>query len=140
MEIYKITMFFFNIHIIIRENTKRCFLQGSIAYVSQQAWIRSATVEANILFGQDRNETKYMNIIDATTLRVDLAMLEKGDQTEIGEKVNKHVSLKTNEWPLADNFHPGRVVVFLTCLSHPFCLYKCLRWIYNKFNTHLNEK
>ena len=63
-------------------------MQGSVAYVSQQAWIRNATLEKNILFGKDKNITDYETVLDATALRTDLDMLSDGDQTEIGEKVN----------------------------------------------------
>lgn len=59
---------------------------GSIAYVSQQAWIQNATLEENILFGKTGNKAMYNTIVDACALRPDLDMLPGGDQTEIGEK------------------------------------------------------
>jgi ATP-binding cassette subfamily C (CFTR/MRP) protein 5 len=34
-------------------------VSGSLAYVSQQAWIMNATVKDNILFGQLYDETRY---------------------------------------------------------------------------------
>jgi len=37
----------------------RVFLKGQVAYVPQQAWIRNATVEDNILFGRPRDENLY---------------------------------------------------------------------------------
>ncbi|KAJ6634924.1 Multidrug resistance-associated protein 1, partial [Pseudolycoriella hygida] len=59
---------------------------GKIAYVSQQAWIQNATLQDNILFGKPMNRKRYDQVIGACALKKDLAMLAKGDQTEIGEK------------------------------------------------------
>ncbi|KAJ3132077.1 hypothetical protein HK100_005694 [Physocladia obscura] len=61
-------------------------VSGSIAYVSQQAWIENATVRDNILFGSEYDEAKFSAIIDACALRNDLKLLTAGDLTEIGEK------------------------------------------------------
>ncbi|XP_066599372.1 multidrug resistance-associated protein 1 isoform X2 [Prorops nasuta] len=64
-----------------RVNTK-----GSIAYVSQQAWIQNATLQDNVLFGKPMNKSLYNRVIEACALSPDLKMLPAGDQTEIGEK------------------------------------------------------
>ncbi|KAJ3076814.1 Canalicular multispecific organic anion transporter 2, partial [Rhizoclosmatium hyalinum] len=61
-------------------------VSGSVAYVSQQAWIENATVRDNILFGSEYDEKKYQAVIDACALRRDLTLLSAGDLTEIGEK------------------------------------------------------
>ena len=63
------------------------FLQGSIAYVSQQAWIQNATVKDNILFSKRYRRSLYQKVINACALGPDLAILPGGDETEIGEKV-----------------------------------------------------
>jgi ATP-binding cassette subfamily C (CFTR/MRP) protein 1 len=63
------------------------FSQGSVAYVSQQAWIQNATLQDNILFGKSIDHASYQRVIEACALKPDLAMLPAGDQTEIGEKV-----------------------------------------------------
>jgi ABC-type multidrug transport system fused ATPase/permease subunit len=62
-------------------------LQGSVAYVPQEAWIQNATVQENILFGNKMDETRYQRILEACALTQDLSTLPAGDQTEIGEKV-----------------------------------------------------
>ena len=67
-------------------------LQGSIAYVSQQAWIQNATLQNNIMFGKTLQEVRYNTVIDACALKPDLEILPGGDQTEIGEKVNNVLS------------------------------------------------
>lgn len=59
---------------------------GSVAYVSQQAWIQNATLQDNILFGKSLDRKLYDRIIEACSLKPDLEMLPGGDQTEIGEK------------------------------------------------------
>ena len=61
-------------------------VSGSIAYVSQQAWIRNQSVKANILFGKSFSSEKYDNVLDTCALNDDLKLLPGGDSTEIGEK------------------------------------------------------
>ena len=62
------------------------YVNGSIAYVPQQAWIVNATLRNNILFGQDMDWNKYQHVLDACALRSDLEILRGGDLTEIGER------------------------------------------------------
>jgi len=62
-------------------------LQGSIAYVSQQAWIQNLTLRDNILFGRPFDEERYNKVIEACALQPDLDILPAGDMTEIGENV-----------------------------------------------------
>ncbi|KZC08998.1 Multidrug resistance-associated protein 1 [Dufourea novaeangliae] len=59
---------------------------GSIAYVSQQAWIQNASLQENVLFGKPLHKSSYNRIIEACALNPDLKVLPAGDQTEIGEK------------------------------------------------------
>ncbi|KAM9612284.1 ATP-binding cassette sub-family C member 2 isoform 1-T4 [Morphnus guianensis] len=61
-------------------------IQGSLAYVPQQAWIQNATLKDNILFGSELDEARYQQVIKACALLPDLELLPAGDQTEIGEK------------------------------------------------------
>ena len=62
-------------------------LQGSVAYVPQQAWIQNATLKENIIFAKNLDDVKYRKTIDACALGSDLEILPGGDETEIGEKV-----------------------------------------------------
>lgn len=48
---------------------------GTIAYVSQQAWIQNATLRDNILFGRPMDHKRYSQVIAACALNADLAML-----------------------------------------------------------------
>ena len=62
-------------------------LQGSIAYVPQEAWIQNATVRDNILFGKTMSRRRYDQVVQACALESDFKILIGGDMTEIGEKV-----------------------------------------------------
>jgi len=62
------------------------FVEGSVAYVSQQAWIQNATVRENILFSRAFDSARYERVIDTCALRQDLEILPAGDATEIGER------------------------------------------------------
>ncbi|KAF9282366.1 hypothetical protein BGZ88_011071 [Linnemannia elongata] len=59
---------------------------GSLAYVSQTAWILNATVRENILFGRPYDKERYLNTIRSCALVPDFKMLVGGDKTVIGEK------------------------------------------------------
>ncbi|KAI1317459.1 hypothetical protein EDD11_008396 [Mortierella claussenii] len=59
---------------------------GSVAYVSQSAWILNDSVRNNILFGRPYRKEMYLNTIRACALVPDFKVLVKGDQTVIGEK------------------------------------------------------
>ncbi|XP_075790564.1 LOW QUALITY PROTEIN: ATP-binding cassette sub-family C member 2 [Pelodiscus sinensis] len=61
-------------------------VQGSVAYVPQQAWIQNATLRDNILFGSALDEARYRRVLEACALLPDLELLPGGDLTEIGEK------------------------------------------------------
>ncbi|XP_029140029.1 canalicular multispecific organic anion transporter 1 [Protobothrops mucrosquamatus] len=61
-------------------------IQGSMAYVPQQAWIQNATLKDNILFGSPLYEARYQQVLEACALLPDLQLLPGGDLTEIGEK------------------------------------------------------
>ncbi|EDV27235.1 uncharacterized protein TRIADDRAFT_22762, partial [Trichoplax adhaerens] len=62
------------------------WIQGNIGYVSQQAWIISDTLRNNILFGQEYDDEKYNQVINACALRKDLELLPNGDMTFVGER------------------------------------------------------
>jgi ABC-type multidrug transport system fused ATPase/permease subunit len=60
-------------------------INGSIAYAAQSPWILNATLRDNITFGKPFNQERYDEIITACQLNHDLALLDHGDMTEIGE-------------------------------------------------------
>ncbi|KAL9659439.1 hypothetical protein QQ045_024245 [Rhodiola kirilowii] len=59
---------------------------GTLAYVSQTAWIQSGTIRDNILFGKPMEEIKYQNSIKACALDKDISNFSHGDLTEIGQR------------------------------------------------------
>ncbi|KAF9934044.1 hypothetical protein FBU30_003554 [Linnemannia zychae] len=59
---------------------------GSLAYVSQTAWILNSTVRENILFGRPYDKERYLKTIRSCALVPDFKMLVNGDKTVIGEK------------------------------------------------------
>lgn len=59
---------------------------GKIAYVSQTPWVFSGTMRDNITFGKTFVEHKYLEIIQACDLTVDISRFPKGDLTEIGQR------------------------------------------------------
>ncbi len=61
-------------------------LTGSVAYVPQSPWIQHGTIEENILFGLPMDRERYDDTLQACALEMDIAQLDHGDQTEIGER------------------------------------------------------
>ncbi|KAM9493789.1 ATP-binding cassette sub-family C member 12 [Clarias gariepinus] len=61
-------------------------VNGTLAYVSQQAWIFHGSVRDNILMGEPFDQDRYNRVIHACSLKPDFAILPYGDQTEIGER------------------------------------------------------
>ncbi|VAI70533.1 unnamed protein product [Triticum turgidum subsp. durum] len=59
---------------------------GKIAYISQNAWIQTGTVQDNILFGSLMDRERYHNTLARCSLVKDLEMLPYGDRTQIGER------------------------------------------------------
>ena len=62
-------------------------LQGSTAFVAQQAWMMNSTLKQNILLGKAEDTCFYYDVLKACALERDLELLSGGDMTEIGEKV-----------------------------------------------------
>ncbi|XP_067853674.1 ATP-binding cassette sub-family C member 12 [Heptranchias perlo] len=61
-------------------------INGSSAFVSQQACIFHGNVRENILFGKMYDEKRYEKVIEVCSLKQDLTILPFGDLTEIGER------------------------------------------------------
>jgi len=59
----------------------------SFGFVPQESWIQNKTLKNNILFGKVYNRQRYDSVLEACALLPDIAMLNAGDETEIGEKV-----------------------------------------------------
>ncbi|XP_010059945.2 ABC transporter C family member 10 [Eucalyptus grandis] len=59
---------------------------GKIAYVSQNAWIQTGSIQENILFGSAMDSRRYRETLEKCSLVKDLELLPYGDLTEIGER------------------------------------------------------
>ena len=58
---------------------------GKIAYLPQNPWLFSGTVQENIVFGNHFDEQKYQAAIEACALIDDFKQLPLGDMTQVGE-------------------------------------------------------
>uniref|UniRef100_A0A8C0VLD3 ABC-type glutathione-S-conjugate transporter n=1 Tax=Cyanistes caeruleus TaxID=156563 RepID=A0A8C0VLD3_CYACU len=67
------------------EATDGC-VTDTAAYVPQQAWVLNASVEDNILFGKEMDETWFSRVTEACALHPDLETFPAGQKSEIGEK------------------------------------------------------
>ncbi|XP_060600262.1 ATP-binding cassette sub-family C member 5-like, partial [Ruditapes philippinarum] len=61
-------------------------VQGTLAYVTQQAWVMNTTVRENILFGEPYDPDRYHAVVESCALLQDFSDFVDGDQTEIGER------------------------------------------------------
>ncbi|NXD03164.1 MRP6 protein, partial [Certhia familiaris] len=69
------------------EATEGCMtMKDTAAYVPQQAWVLNASVEDNILFGKEMDETWFNRVTEACALHPDLETFPAGQKSEIGEK------------------------------------------------------
>ncbi|KAI8334843.1 P-loop containing nucleoside triphosphate hydrolase protein [Choanephora cucurbitarum] len=59
---------------------------NTVAYVSQVAWLQNDSIRNNILFGLPFVPSRYYAVVECCALDKDLAYLDDGDETEIGEK------------------------------------------------------
>eukprot|EP00615_Pteridomonas_danica_P016667 CAMPEP_0114389062 /NCGR_PEP_ID=MMETSP0102-20121206/8404_1 /TAXON_ID=38822 ORGANISM="Pteridomonas danica, Strain PT" /NCGR_SAMPLE_ID=MMETSP0102 /ASSEMBLY_ACC=CAM_ASM_000212 /LENGTH=1694 /DNA_ID=CAMNT_0001546829 /DNA_START=606 /DNA_END=5690 /DNA_ORIENTATION=+ len=59
---------------------------GKVAFCSQEPWILNQTLRENILFGDEYDEVRYQQVIEACALQTDIESLLDGDNTEIGER------------------------------------------------------
>ncbi|KAJ3295930.1 Multidrug resistance-associated protein 1, partial [Blyttiomyces sp. JEL0837] len=68
------------------QTTGAVTINGSVALCQQQPWLMSLTVRENIYFGKQGDEERLNMAVKCCGLEADLKSLEKGIETEIGEK------------------------------------------------------
>ena len=61
-------------------------LAPSLAYAPQEAWIFSGTIRENILFGEQLDISRYVQVLRACSLLPDLRSFAAFDRTRIGER------------------------------------------------------
>ncbi|GAU87184.1 hypothetical protein RvY_00074-1 [Ramazzottius varieornatus] len=80
-------------------------IKGTVAYVTQNAWIQNLSLRDNILFGAEFNEGLYQRVVEACSLSKDLEMLTDGDQV--------HQKLSFSLRPTSDQCLAGKNVFFV---------------------------
>ena len=68
------------------KNSGDLAVKGSIAYMSQDAFLTNNTIRNNILFGNSYEKKLYEEVLNICQLKPDINILEGKDQTEIGER------------------------------------------------------
>ncbi|KAF8609600.1 multidrug resistance-associated ABC transporter [Ceratobasidium sp. AG-I] len=67
-------------------NSSNWIVRGICAYVPQTAWLQNDSIKNNILFGLPFHAERYQQTIEACALTTDFAIIEDGDEAEIGER------------------------------------------------------
>ncbi|KAF8139844.1 hypothetical protein EV363DRAFT_1444330 [Boletus edulis] len=57
-----------------------------VAYAAQESWILNRTIRDNIIFHSEFDEERYTSVLLQCALKPDLALMEHGDLTEVGER------------------------------------------------------
>ncbi|KAI6170750.1 hypothetical protein M3Y97_01125400 [Aphelenchoides bicaudatus] len=68
------------------ESSECKVVADKIGWCEQKPWIQNKTLRENILFDSKFDEQYYSKCIEACALKTDLELLEKGDETLIGER------------------------------------------------------
>ena len=61
-------------------------VKGRLAYVPQETWMFSGSIRENIVFGEEFDEDRYFQIIEACGLKKDFGLFIDGDLTMVGER------------------------------------------------------
>lgn len=73
---------------ILGETTKETgsvIRPSDVAFSSQTAWLQNASIKDNILFNSEYEEVRYKRVIEASCMEIDLAELDQGEDTQVGE-------------------------------------------------------
>uniref|UniRef100_A0A6B2KWB1 Uncharacterized protein n=1 Tax=Arcella intermedia TaxID=1963864 RepID=A0A6B2KWB1_9EUKA len=65
--------------------TGHFFVNGKVAYVSQEAWVLNSSIKDNIVFGEKYDSQKYRKVIEVTNLVEDFKQWGQSDNTQLGE-------------------------------------------------------
>lgn len=61
-------------------------VRGSLSYACQEPWVFAGTVQQNIIFGQEKEQTRYDEVVKACALLPDFEQFPHGDKSLIGER------------------------------------------------------
>lgn len=62
------------------------YIDGTVAFVNQEAWIQNTTIESNILFGGKMDASRYNTILEGCALDTDIHDLPHAALTQVGER------------------------------------------------------
>jgi len=99
---------------------------GDFAYVPQTPWCCHGTVRDNILFGKPYNDKFYKAVIFACALETDLALMEEGDATQIGERGMNLSGGQKQRIALARAAYSGADVYLLDAPLSAVDMYTCV--------------
>ncbi|KAF8446359.1 P-loop containing nucleoside triphosphate hydrolase protein, partial [Boletus edulis BED1] len=85
-----------------------------VAYAAQESWILNRTIRDNILFHSEFDEERYTSVLLQCALNPDLALMEHGDLTEVGERgVTLRLGLEQARITLARAIYSSAQVLLL---------------------------
>ncbi|KAF8332583.1 P-loop containing nucleoside triphosphate hydrolase protein [Cantharellus anzutake] len=90
---------------------------GTTSYAPQTAWIQSASIRNNILFGREFDEERYWKVVHDAGLMADLDILPQGDLMEVGEK---GISLSVGQKQRVNIARTLYCSSDIVCLDDPF--------------------
>lgn len=73
---------------ILGETTKKAgdvTRPSDVAFSSQTSWLQNSSIKDNILFNSEYEQVRYDRAIKACCLEIDMAELEQGEDTQVGE-------------------------------------------------------
>ena len=61
-------------------------VNGKLSFASQEAWTFNGSVQDNILFGTEFDQTRYNQVVSVCALERDFSLFPYGDKTLVGER------------------------------------------------------
>ncbi|KAF7724816.1 hypothetical protein EC973_000701 [Apophysomyces ossiformis] len=105
---------------MIRDPQNRALYIFRVAYAAQNPWIQSGTVRENILFSESWDDSRYRAVLYQCDLLRDLASLENGDLTLVGERGAQLTESQKQKISLARAVYSRAKTVLIDDVFHVF--------------------